>query len=36
VLGGRIQAPVEIGRSLADFEKYLRESGRAATAQPMA
>ncbi|HEX4566598.1 MAG TPA: threonine synthase [Vicinamibacterales bacterium] len=29
VLGGRIQTPVEIGRSLADFENYLRETGRA-------
>jgi threonine synthase len=36
VLGGRIRKPVEIGRSLADFENYLRESGRAATAQPIA
>jgi threonine synthase len=29
VLGGRIEKPIEIGRSLADFENYLRESGRA-------
>ena len=28
VLGGRIEKPIEIGRSLADFEQYLRESGR--------
>ena len=34
VLGNRIQKPVEIGRSLADFETYLRESGRAATVAP--
>jgi len=30
VLGGRTEKPVEIGRSLADFEQFLRESGRAA------
>jgi len=28
VLGGRIEQPVEIGRSLQDFEKYLSEAGR--------
>lgn len=27
VLGGRIEKPVEIGRSMADFERYLAESG---------
>src|SRR5262249_6860342 len=27
VLGGRIDKPVEIGRSLADFEEYLRGTG---------
>jgi threonine synthase len=30
VLGGRIEKPVEIGRSLAEFEEYLRETGRVA------
>jgi threonine synthase len=31
VLGGRIEKPVEIGRSMADFERYLAESGLAPT-----
>jgi threonine synthase len=30
VLGGRVEKPAEIGRSLADFENYLRETGRVA------
>src|SRR5262249_45623384 len=30
VLTGRVERPVEIGRSLADFETYLRDTGRAA------
>ena len=30
VLNGRIEKPVEIGRSLADFENYLRDTGWAA------
>ena len=30
VLGGRIEKPIEIGRSLADFERFMHESGRTA------
>jgi len=33
VLGGRVEPPVEIGRSLQEFERYLQEAGLAATAQ---
>jgi threonine synthase len=36
VLSGRTEKPVEIGRSLAEFENYLRESGRDAAVTPTA
>ena len=36
VVGGRTEKPVEIGRSLADFEAYLRESGRETPVAPTA
>src|SRR5262249_60405902 len=36
VLGGRIAKPVEIGRSLADFQTDLGETGGAAAAAPTA
>jgi hypothetical protein len=32
VIGGRVKKPVEIGRSLQEFEAYLRERGVPATA----